>query len=404
VTDTDSSVEDALEQSEPGGRRGGRRGRPWLFGLIVLGVLLLLFGVPWWALVYPAPQWPTAVAVLGTAVFAVGLVGFPVLMFLGHGRGRDWAARIGDTTLGVIWVLFVWTLLGDLLRLALTIGGVANPARSRIVALVVAIIALGLIGWGVREAMRVPRVRRLEVTLPRLGRGLDGTRVAVLTDTHYGPINRARWSAKVVDVVNELEPDIVCHVGDIADGTPEQRRDQSAPLGTVRSRLANIYVTGNHEYFGEAQGWLDRMARLGWEALHNRHLVVTRGGDRLVLAGVDDVTAASSGRPGHGTDLPGALAGADPDLPVLLLAHQPKQIDQAVRAGVDLQLSGHTHGGQIWPFHLLVRIDQPVLQGLTRHGTRTQLYTSRGTGFWGPPLRVFAPSEITLITLRCARS
>ena len=120
----------------------------------------------------------------------------------------------------------------------------------------------------------------------------------------------------------------------------------------------------------------------------------------LVVAGVDDATAHGSGVEGHGANLEAALADADPALPVLLLAHQPKQVAQAVSAGVDLQISGHTHGGQIWPFNLLVRLDQPVVQGLSRHGDRTQLYTSRGTGFWGPPFRVFAPSEITALTLR----
>jgi predicted MPP superfamily phosphohydrolase len=282
----------------------------------------------------------------------------------------------------------------------LALAGVGHPARSRVVALLAAVVALALVAWGYLEAMRVPRIRRVEVRIPRLGVGLDGLRVVLLTDTHYGPIDREQWSAGVVAAVNELDPDVVCHTGDIADGTVDQRRPQSRHLGEVRARHARAYVTGNHEYFGEAEGWLDHMAGLGWEALHNRHVVVERGGSRLVLAGVDDITAAGSGRPGHGADHRAALAGADPDLPVLLLAHQPKQIGQAVEHGVDLQLSGHTHGGQIWPFHLLVRIDQPVLQGLTRHGERTQLYTSRGTGFWGPPLRVFAPSEITLLTLR----
>src|SRR5437764_740858 len=229
-----------------------------------------------------------------------------------------------------------------------------------------------------------------------------GTRVVLLTDTHYGPIDRARWSARVVAAVNALDPDIVCHTGDIADGPVAARTAQAAPLGEVRARLARAYVTGNHEYFGEAEGWLEHMRALGWRPLHNRHVVVERGGDRLVLAGVDDFTAASSGRPGHRADHAAALAGADPEVPVLLLAHQPKQVADAVAHGVDLQLSGHTHGGQIWPFHLLVRLDQPVLRGLTRHGDRTQLYTSGGTGFWGPPLRVFAPSEITLLTLHAA--
>jgi predicted MPP superfamily phosphohydrolase len=145
------------------------------------------------------------------------------------------------------------------------------------------------------------------------------------------------------------------------------------------------------------------MQALGWEPLHNRHIVVERGGDRLVVAGVDDRTAAGTGLAGHKADHELALTGADAALPVLLLAHQPKQIDAAVAHGIDLQISGHTHGGQMWPFHYLVRIDQPVVQGLSRHGERTQLFTSRGTGFWGPPFRIFAPSEITEITLRAGQ-
>jgi predicted MPP superfamily phosphohydrolase len=324
-------------------------------------------------------------------------------MYVGHGsRHRDWAARAGDTILGVIWVMFVWALLGNVLRLALVIAGVADPVRSRIVAAAIAAVSLVLVCWGYAEAMRVPRIKRVDVTIPRLGAGLDGVRVVLLTDTHYGPIDRVRWSAGVVAAVNTLDADIVCHTGDIADGTVSQRRAQAAPLGDVRARLARTYVTGNHEYFGEAQGWLDHMRELGWEPLHNRHIVVERDGSRLVVAGVDDATAASAGTPDHHADHAAALADVDPDLPVLLLAHQPKQIGAAVARGVDLQISGHTHGGQIWPFNFLVRLDQPTVHGLSRHGDRTQLYTSRGTGFWGPPLRVFAPSEITVLTLRAA--
>jgi hypothetical protein len=377
--------------------------RPLAIGLTVSAILVLLFGVPWWTLVLADTRWPGPVVAVGTVAFVGALVAFPVLMYLGHGRrGWDWAAVGGDSILGVIWVLFVWALFGNVLRAALAVGGVADPTRSRIVAAAIAAVSLVLVVWGYVEAMRVPRVRRVAVTIPRLGAGLDGLRVVLLTDTHYGPTDRARWSAGVVAAVNELDADIVCHTGDIADGSVSRRREQAAPLGDVRARLGRTYVTGNHEYFGEAQGWLDHMRTLGWEPLHNRHIVVERGGSRLVVAGVDDRTAQSSGRPGHRADHAAALAGADPDLPVLLLAHQPRQIDAAVDHGVDLQISGHTHGGQIWPFHWLVRLDQPAVQGLSRHGERTQLYTSRGTGFWGPPLRVFAPSEITLLTLRAA--
>ncbi|MCX4613988.1 MULTISPECIES: metallophosphoesterase [Streptomyces] len=364
---------------------------------------VLLWTVPCWVLLHAGQHWPLPVALGGTALFVLGLIAMPLAMVRGHGRRQqDWAAIVGDTLLGASWVLFSWSvLLGILLRLALTVVGVGDGQnRARIVTWAVLGVSAVLLAWGYAEARRVPRVRRLDVQLPRLGAGLDGTRVVLITDTHYGPLDRARWSAQVCAKVNTLEADLVCHTGDIADGTAERRRTQAAPLGTVRATRARVYVTGNHEYYSEAQGWVDLMDELGWEPLRNRHLLIERGGDTLVVAGVDDVTAESSGLAGHRAHLAGALNGTDPDLPVLLLAHQPKFIDRAAAGGIDLQLSGHTHGGQIWPFHHLVRIDQPVLAGLSRHGTRTLLYTSRGTGFWGPPFRVFAPSEITLLILR----
>lgn len=392
---TDNPAEIVEDTAHPPRRAGTR----WRRTAVVTTVLALLFGVPWWTLVV-AGGWPVPVVVIGTVVFAVAAVVLPTLMFTGHGKHRDLPSALGDALLGTMWVLFVWSVLGNVLRLALLAAGVDDPLRSRLVAVAVIAVSVVLLAWGHFEAMRVPRVRPVQVRIPRLGQGLDGLRVAMITDTHYGPLDRARWSADMVARVNELDADIVCHVGDIADGTVAVRENQARPLASVRAAAARVYVTGNHEYFSEAQGWLDYMESIGWAALHNRHIIVERGGDRLVVAGVDDATAEGSGLRGHGEDLATALAGADPALPVLLLAHQPKQIPQAVAAGVDLQISGHTHGGQIWPFNFLVRLDQPAVQGLSRHGERTQLYTSRGTGFWGPPFRVFAPSEITLLTLR----
>jgi len=393
MTDTPAEVVESVEPRRPP--------RHWRRMLVVLAITLVLFGVPWWTLLAPSASWPTAVFVVGTLLFAAAFAAMPLLMVFGHGpRHIDWAAATGDTLLGAAWVMFVWSLLGQLLHLVLLTAGVEDPVRSRLVAgAVVGVVAI-LLTWGYAEAMRVPRVKKVDVSIARLGPGMDGLRVAVITDTHYGPINRARWSAAVVARINELGADLVCHVGDIADGTVEVRELQASPLASANAALSRVYVTGNHEYFSEAEGWLDYMESIGWVALHNRHVIVERGGDRLVVAGVDDATAQSSGVRGHRADLEAALAGADATLPVLLLAHQPKQVAQAVLAGVDLQLSGHTHGGQIWPFNFLVRLEQPVVHGLSRHADRTQLYTSRGTGFWGPPFRVFAPSEITLLTLR----
>jgi predicted MPP superfamily phosphohydrolase len=316
-------------------------------------------------------------------------------------RDSDRAARISQFLLGFAWIAFVWTLITDVLRLALALGGVENPLRSRLIAVLLVGIIVTVTVYGVYEAMRVPRIKRQDVTIPRLDPAFDGLTVAVITDTHYGAIDRAKWSRDMVDAVNELNADVAVHVGDIADGTAEQRVEQAGPLGDVNAEH-RFYITGNHEYYSNAQGWIDLMTRLGWKALHNEHVVLERGEARLVFAGIDDITADHSGEPGHAADLALALRGTRGSDPVVLLAHQPSEIRKAVEAGVDLQLSGHTHGGQIWPFHYLVRLQQPVVAGLSRHSDRTQLYTSRGAGFWGPPMRVFAPSEITLLTLRAS--
>ncbi len=367
----------------------------------MVAAVLLLFGEPWSVLVL-LPDWPVAGTIIGTVVFGVAALSFPVLMVLGHGpKQSDAAARIGDVTLGTVWVLFTWSVLTHVLRLVLLVSGVDDPARPRIVAGVTLAVAAVLLVSGNRIAMRVPPVKAVDVVLPKLGAGLDGLRVAVITDTHYGPLDRTRWSERLVAELNRLQPDVVCHAGDLADGSVAKRRKQVDPLGGVQAPLGRFYITGNHEYFGEAQAWLDHMASLGWDTLHNRSTLLERDGARLLFAGIDDPTGAASGLPGHGPDLAAALDGSDPEVPVVLLAHQPKQVAQAREENVDLQISGHTHGGQIWPFHLLVRLDQPTLSGLTRHGP-TQLYNSRGSGFWGPPFRVFAPNEIALLTLRSA--
>ena len=192
----------------------------------------------------------------------------------------------------------------------------------------------------------MPRIRHVDVTIPRLGSGLDGLRVAMITDTHYGPIDRARWSAAVADRVNELDADVVCHVGDIADGTVEVREAQARPLASVRAQLARVYVTGNHEYFSEAQGWLDYMRRIGWDALHNRHIVIERGGDQLVIAGVDDATAQRPASTGTVRISRPRSPMPIPTLPVLLLAHQPKQVAQAVRPGWTCRSPGTPTAGR----------------------------------------------------------
>jgi predicted MPP superfamily phosphohydrolase len=367
-----------------------------IFTFVLVTITTLLFWVPWEGLFPAAAQWPSPVRAVSGVLFAAGGLTMMALLVQRH---SDRAARVSHLMLGVVWVAFAWALITDVLRLVLLVSGVDDPLRSRITSVLLAVLIVGLSAYGIREALRVPRIKRVDIPLSRLDPAFDGLRIAVLTDTHYGAIDRTRWSERTVAAVNELGADVVVHVGDIADGTAEQRRPQAAPLADVLASH-RFYVSGNHEYYSNAQAWLELMAEFGWTLLHNQHEVLERDGARLVFAGIDDITADGSGEAGHRADLGAALHGTRDDDPVVLLAHQPSEIDKAVEAGVDLQLSGHTHGGQIWPFHLLVRLQQPVLAGLSRHGARTSLYTSRGAGFWGPPLRVFAPSEISLLTLR----
>lgn len=377
---------------------------PGPFALVAVAVLILLFAVPWWVLVL-APGWPAAGAWTGTLAVLASAVLLPVAMVRGHGRRADdrWAVA-GDTALGILWLLFSWSVIGGLVDVGLLIAGGPRPSGPRWTAAAVLVVVVVLGSWGMWQARRVPRVRRTEIVLDRLDAAFDGTRIVLLADTHYGPIDRARWSARLVEAVNRLDPDVVAHAGDLADGSVDRRRGQVAPLAAIRATSARVYITGNHEYFSGVEPWVRHMAELGWTVLHNRHVVLRRGAAALALAGVDDLTAAGSGQPGHGADLTAALAGLPDQVPVVLLAHQPKQVRSAVAAGVDLQLSGHTHGGQIWPFHLIVRIEQGALQGLSRPGGRTQLYTTRGAGFWGPPFRIFAPAEISLLVLRAGSS
>jgi hypothetical protein len=279
-----------------------------------------------------------------------------------------------------------------------------RQALARLVGGVAGVVALGTVGYGLAAA-RPPRLVRREIRLDRLDPALDGVSIAVLADIHLGPINGRPFLADVVAAVNAQRPDLVAIVGDLVDGSVTD-------LGPSASALAGLdapsyFVTGNHEYFSGAEQWCEFLAALGVRVLRNERVTVgrrgaTAGSPTFDLAGIDDRTAARSHVPGHGANLDKALAGRDPSRAVVLLAHQPVMVDQAARHDVDLQISGHTHGGQFLPLGYVVLLDQPVLAGLTRVG-RTWLYVTRGVGFWGPPVRVGAPPEITMLTLRATR-
>jgi predicted MPP superfamily phosphohydrolase len=263
-----------------------------------------------------------------------------------------------------------------------------------------ALVATGAVGvFGVRSAWDVS-TPEVPVVLPRLPRALDGYTIALLTDIHIGPVLGGSYLRQLVEQTNRLKPDLIAIGGDVVDGTVREIGPQIAELRRLKARDGVYFVTGNHEYYSDSVAWIEFIERLGIKVLQNQRVAVgdpSARGAQFDLAGVPDRMGALWHR---GPDMIAAARDRDPERALVMLAHQPIQIHDSVRVGADLQLSGHTHGGQLMPFGVVARLRQPYLSGLHRHpGTDTQIYVSCGAGFWGPPLRVFAPAEITAIRL-----
>jgi predicted MPP superfamily phosphohydrolase len=279
--------------------------------------------------------------------------------------------------------------------------GLQNPGRRLFLEQSMNLGMVGLSGaltaQGLVVASRPPLVERVRVPIANLSADLEGLRIVQITDLHVGPTIDHAYVDMVTDLVNRLRPDLVAATGDMVDGRAGYILSDVEPLAKIQAPLGKFYTTGNHEYYHGVEEWLKELTRLGFTPLLNRHQVVERGNGRLVLAGVTDPRGEWFAA-NHFPDLGAALANAPQGLPRILLAHRPSVIFDSARAGVDLQLSGHTHGGQLFPGHLLVRLREPFLSGLHQVG-RTWVYVSRGAGCWGPPIRLGAPAEVTEITL-----
>lgn len=269
------------------------------------------------------------------------------------------------------------------------------PGRRLFVARAVggaaAVAGLGTVGLGTYGVLRGPRVKRITVPLAKLPRSAHGFRIAVVSDIHLGPILGRAHTQRIVDTINRTQPDLVAVVGDLVDGTVADLGPAAEPLARLKARHGNYFVTGNHEYYSGAAQWVDQVRELGLHPLENARVEIA-GFD---LAGVNDIAGESEGQ---GPDFARALGDRDRTRAAVLLAHQPVVIHDAVAHGVDLQLSGHTHGGQLWPGNFIADLANPTGAGLDRYGD-TQLYVSRGAGAWGPPVRVGAPSDITVVEL-----
>ncbi|WBB73742.1 metallophosphoesterase [Micromonospora sp. WMMD1128] len=277
-----------------------------------------------------------------------------------------------------------------------------DPSRrlllARGTAIFAGLTAAGITGYGVRTAMGPPRLDRVRIPLAKLPRSMDGLRIATVSDIHLGPLRGRAHTERIVAMINRLDADLVAVVGDLVDGTVAELGEAAAPLRDLRSRYGSFFVTGNHEYYSGVEEWVREVDRLGLRVLQNERQEIRARGGVLDLAGVNDVTAAGTGLAAP-ADYAAALGDRDPSRPVVLLAHQPVAAHEAATFGVDLQLSGHTHGGQMVPFNLAVKLQQPVVSGLGEVDG-TKVYVTNGAGFWGPPVRVGAPPQVTLVELR----
>ncbi len=382
---------------------------------IFLSVITTVFGgihYYLWARLVRDVGWPAPIHRWLTVVVVVLAVLVPLGFVLVRLLPRDLLSPlmwVVYTWMGLMFFLFVLLIPADLVRgvawVIERIGGApVDPERrlllSRVFGGVVGLGALGMAGLGLWSASRPVAVKPVSVALRGLPPAFAGFRIVQLTDIHVGPTIGQAFIDQLVARTNALEPDLVAITGDLVDGSVAALGKFVEPLKNLRARHGVYFVTGNHEYFSGADAWISHLRGLGITVLRNERVTLEQGGQVIDLAGIDDPTGSNFAA-GHGADLTRALAGRDPARPVILLAHQPKGAEQAADQGVSLQLSGHTHGGQIFPFNHLVTLQQPFVAGLHRLRDMS-IYVSTGTGYWGPPMRLGAPAEITDITLQMA--
>jgi predicted MPP superfamily phosphohydrolase len=398
-----------------------------VFGVILSALVGLMHFYLWKRLVKDTtgPGRTRRVLTVAFVVLTVLVVATLVMPRVIGPTASAWFAWPGYIWFGMVVYLFMILLVLELPRLALrgwvrrkpleataatdTVPTDTTPAEppaptvnrrlflARSAAVTAGVASASIVGVGMANALGPPDLLRVPVRLRRLDPAFNGFRIAVVSDIHLGPLRGRGHTERIVRMINETSPDLVAIVGDLVDGTVDELGAAAEPLRDLVSREGTFFVTGNHEYFvPEPLAWLDELERLDVRPLRNEGTVIRRGGAAFDLAGVNDISGESID---DGPDFDRALSGSDSSRATVLLAHQPVQVSEAAAHDVDLQLSGHTHGGQMWPFHYFVELAQPAVSGLsTVEGT--QLYVTRGAGFWGPPVRVGAPPDITVLSLQ----
>ena len=393
-----------------------------LWFLIAFSILAVGYGYVGWRLIVPAQlhqPW-NAVAWLVLITF---LILPAVAMYLAVNRidapwrnFLEWIAYIGLGFFSVVLTLLIirdvsWLLIVGVQKLTALVGTIfgspgqpvsaPDPQRRELLVqsmnIGILAVATAVTGYGFFEARRRPSVVEVSVPIDNLPASLDGFRIVQITDIHAGLTVTRPFVETVVEMANEMKGDIIAFTGDLVDGSVEHLREQVAPMSNLTARYGRYFITGNHEYYSGAEPWVEEASRMGFDVLLNEHRVIRHDKGTILLAGVTD---SSGGQflPSHASDPHKAIAGAPSTDLKILLAHQPRSLYEAVKAGYDLQISGHTHGGQFFPWNFLAAAGQPYIKGLHKHGNMW-IYVSKGTGYWGPPVRLGARSEITGITL-----
>ena len=369
-----------------------------MFVLILLALLGSIYGYAGWRLI---PYLPPA-AHVAASLALVFLLLAPLLLFRLRSRPHlawltdplAWVAYLGMGFFTVCTTLLVLRDTGGLLLDLVYPVDAALNAGIDAATFALAVVAAG---YGYYQARRTPAVSRVEIPVENLPDGLVGLRIVQISDLHVGPTIKGPFVERVVARVNELQPDLIAFTGDLADGAVERLAPHTAALARLTAPLGVYFCTGNHEYYSGVESWTEQARRLGFDVLINEGRRIDFDGGRIALAGTTDFSAGEM-VPGHASDPARALAASDGADVRILLAHQPRSIEAASRAGCHLQLSGHTHGGQFVPWKYAIPLQQPFVSGL--HKVRgTWIYVHRGTGYWGPPLRLGVPSEIALLTL-----
>ena len=322
-----------------------------------------------------------------------------------HSPMSDHLAGAGFVAMGFFSSLLVLTLLRELTLLAAAAASIWLSGQEALLhqlhvwsAAAVPVVALFLTFVGFINARRRAVVRNVDVPIAGLPAQLHGFSIVQISDIHVGTTIKNGYVSRIVDAVNALDADMIAITGDLVDGSVQRLSSHTQPLRQLAARHGTFFVTGNHEYYSGANAWIAEMRRLGLSVLLNEHVVLEHDGEAVVIAGVTDYSAHHFD-PAQRSDPAAAIAGAPKSAGVrVLLAHQPRSAFAAAKAGFDVQLSGHTHGGQFFPWNLLVKLVEPFAAGLHRLDS-LWVYVSRGTGYWGPPKRFGAPSEITHLRL-----